>query len=216
MGKINQGILDGFSGKVGTVVGYKVRGKKVMRAYVDKVKNPRTKKQLDVRLRFKTLVELATGFLSATRIGLDRVAASLRNTVSNTFMCINQGSVHATDGVAEVEYGSLQCSLGPLPQVGFSAASFDEPLQVSVAFSPNSDTPGADADDDVYLFVYEPVSGQGLLSAPVKRSTASVDMHLPSTWSGLTVHVYGFAVGGGRDNANQRSLSAYIGTGNVG
>ena len=27
MGKINQGILDGFNGKVGTVVGYKVNGK---------------------------------------------------------------------------------------------------------------------------------------------------------------------------------------------
>lgn len=216
MGKINQGILDGFNGKVGTVVGYKVHGKKVMRAYVDKVKDPRTAKQLDARLRFKTLAAIAVGFLTAGKKGLENVAKSWRHTVANSFMRINQGSVHAEGGVAEVEYGSLVCSLGPLPQVGFSAASFEEPLHVSVAFTPNSDTPGADADDNVYLFVYEPESGQGLLSAPVKRSTGTVEMHLPSTWSGMTVHVYGFAIGGGRDNAGRRSLSAYVGTGNVG
>ena len=86
----------------------------------------------------------------------------------------------------------------------------------------------ADADDNVYLFVYEPESGQGILSAPVKRSSAAVEMRLPSTWSGLTVHVYGFTIGAGRDNLGLGSPSAYVdnlglgspsayvGTGNVG
>lgn len=216
MGKINQGILDGFNGKVGTVVGYKVHGKKVMRAYVDKVKDPRTAKQLDARLRFKTLAALAVGFLAAGKQGLDSIAKSCRHTVANSLMRINQGAVHAEGGVAEVEYSELVCSQGPLPQVSFSAASFEEPLKVSVDFAPNSDTPGADADDDVYLFVYEPLSAQGLLSAPVKRSTGAVEMRMPSTWSGLTVHVYGFAIGAGRDNTGKRSRSAFVGTGNVG
>jgi len=95
MGKINQGILDGFNGKVGTVVGYKVHGKKVMRAYVDKVKDPRTAKQLDARLRLETLAALAVGFLAAGKQGLDSIAKSCRHTVANSFMRINQGAVHA-------------------------------------------------------------------------------------------------------------------------
>jgi hypothetical protein len=41
-------------------------------------------------------------------------------------------------------------------------------------------------------------------------------MRLPSTWSGLTVHVYGFTIGAGRDNLGLGSPSAYVGTGNVG
>ena len=42
MAKTENGILDGFIGKVGTVVGYKWNGKSVMRAYVRYPHNPRT------------------------------------------------------------------------------------------------------------------------------------------------------------------------------
>ena len=216
MGKINQGILDGFSGKVGTVVGYKVHGKKVMRAYVDKVKDPRTAKQMDARLRFKTLAALAVGFLTASKTGLERIAASWRHTVANAFMRINQGAVTVADGVAEVDLSALVCSVGALPQVGFGQADYTEPLTAKVDFAPNSDTPGAADEDEVYLFVYEPSSGQGMLSAPAQRSTGTVEVNLPSTWSGVEVHVYGFALGKGRDNDGKHSNSAYIGSGIVG
>lgn len=216
MGKINQGILDGFNGKVGTVVGYKVNGKKVMRAYVDKVRNPRTSLQMDNRLRFKTLSQLASAFMSATGIGLERVAKSLRNTVNNSFMKVNQSAVSVRGGEAEVDYGNLTCSLGGLPQVAFGNASFAEPQRVSVNFSASSDMPRTDAQDKVYIFVYQPDTNQGLLSAPVARTAGSVDMRLPGSWTGMTVHVYGFAVGDGRDNSGLRCDSSYIGTGNVG
>ena len=48
------------------------------------------------------------------------------------------------------------------------------------------------------------------------RTEGSVDMRLPVSWTGMTVHVYGFAVGDGRDNSGLRCDSSYIGTGNVG
>ena len=216
MGKINQGILDGFNGKVGTVVGYKVNGKKVMRAYVDKIRNPRTSLQMDNRLRFKTLAQLASAFLSATTIGLECVAKSLRHTVSNSFMRVNQAAVSATGGEAEVDYGSLTCSLGGMPQVAFGNASFAEPQRVGVTFSPDADMSRTDAQDKVYLLVYQPDTNQGLLSAPVLRTTGTLTLRLPASWTGMTVHVYGFAVGDGRNNLGLRSDSSYVGTGNVG
>ena len=40
MGKVRMGILDGFKGKVGTVVGSFWKGKKVMRAYNEFPSNP--------------------------------------------------------------------------------------------------------------------------------------------------------------------------------
>lgn len=215
MGKINQGILDGFEGKVGTVVGYKVLGKKLMRAYVAKIHNPRTSLQMDNRERFKTLTKLASAFLGATNIGLQRVAKSLRHTVSNSFMLVNQGAVSVMGGEAEVDYGSLKCSLGALPQVAFGNASFAEPLRVSVSYGTTADMPRTDAQDKVYLFVYQPDTKQGLLSAPALRTTGTVELRVPSTWTGLTVHVYGFAVGDGRDNQGLRSESSYIGTGTI-
>ena len=83
-----------------------------MRAYVDKIRNPRTSLQMDNRLRFKTLSQLASAFMSATGIGMERVANSLRNTVCNSFMKVNQSAVSVRGGEAEVDYGSLTCSLG--------------------------------------------------------------------------------------------------------
>lgn len=213
MGKINQGILDGFNGKVGTVVGYKFKGKKVMRAYVDKIRNPRTSKQMDNRERFKTLTQLASAFIGANKIGLERVANSLRNTVNNSFMKVNQGAVSVMGGEAEVDYGSLKCSIGSLPQAGFGNASFAEPQRVSVSYSTSADMPRADAQDKVYLFIYQPDTKQGILSAPALRTTGTVELRVPGSWTGLTVHVYGFAVGDGRDNSGLRSDSSYVGTG---
>lgn len=213
MGKINQGILDGFNGKVGTVVGYKIFGKKFMRAYVDKIHNPRTSPQQDNRERFKTLTQLASAFLGAINIGLQRVAKEMRNTACNSFMRINHGAVSVMGGEAEVDFGSLKCSLGALPKVGFGNASFAEPLRVSVSYDTSADMPRADAQDKVYLFVYQPDTREGLLSAPELRNTGSVEVRVPSTWTGLTVHVYGFAVGDGRENSGLRSESTYVGTG---
>ena len=46
MGKIRQGILGGFNGTVGTVVGGSWKGTAYMRGKAQSIKNPRTKKQM--------------------------------------------------------------------------------------------------------------------------------------------------------------------------
>lgn len=55
MGKFNQGILGGFSGKVGNVVGYRSRGEWLYRQYQKEVFNPKSTKQEANRLQFATL-----------------------------------------------------------------------------------------------------------------------------------------------------------------
>ena len=54
MGIINQGILGGFSGKVGPIVGCHWKSKYYIRAHAAKVSNPRTKKQQEQRSKFAT------------------------------------------------------------------------------------------------------------------------------------------------------------------
>lgn len=53
MGKFNQGILGGFTGKVGNVVGARSRGEWIYRAYQGVVKNPKTIPQTKQREQFK-------------------------------------------------------------------------------------------------------------------------------------------------------------------
>ena len=61
MGIINQGILGGFSGKVGPIVGFHWKSKYYIRARAAKVSNPRTPKQQEQRGKFAT----AFSFLKA-------------------------------------------------------------------------------------------------------------------------------------------------------
>lgn len=53
MGKFNQGILGGFTGKVGNVVGARSRGEWIYRAYQGIVKNPKTIAQTMQREQFR-------------------------------------------------------------------------------------------------------------------------------------------------------------------
>ena len=53
MGKFNQGILGGFTGKVGNVVGARSRGEWIYRAYQGIVKNPKTIAQTKQREQFR-------------------------------------------------------------------------------------------------------------------------------------------------------------------
>lgn len=60
MGKFNQGILGGFTGKVGNVVGARSRGEWVYRAYQGVVKNPKTTSQVKQREQFRIFSQEVT------------------------------------------------------------------------------------------------------------------------------------------------------------
>ena len=60
MGKFNQGILGGFTGKVGGVVGARSRGQWIYRAYQGIVKNPKTIAQTKQREQFKIFSQEVT------------------------------------------------------------------------------------------------------------------------------------------------------------
>lgn len=219
MAEIRGNLFGGFTGKLGLTYGRYVHGVNLGANMPTKRGDKKASaQQKDLMLRFATLGTMASGFLNAIRLGLKVAAKTMGPLVSefDAFVKLNKNAVHVEGGLAEVEYGSVQIAKGNLPQVGFAAASFEEPLRVSVTFTPNSDSIGADADDNVYLVVYEPESKQSVMAAPVQRSSAAVEVRVPSTWAGMTVHCYGFTIGNGRDNMGVISNSAFIGTGSIG
>lgn len=66
MGKIKQGILGGFNGTVGTVIGGSWKGLAYMRGKAQSIKNPRTEKQMAQRIKFgmaQKFVKVMTGYL---------------------------------------------------------------------------------------------------------------------------------------------------------
>lgn len=94
-----------------------------------------------------------------------------------------------------VDYGALVVAEGNLPFVSFGAIDTSEESTVEVPFDTDSATyPGATENDQVYLFVYQPDTLTGIMSLPASRSAGAVTLEVPKVWSGMKVHVYGFAV----------------------
>ncbi len=217
MSKNNGGYMGQQVGKLGPAVGRIWRGMNVYAGYQKFVKNPRTVDQLAVRAKFGTLASISRAMRAATKKGLAGIKTIWDG--NNAFMHINWDAVSgATAAEVAVSYADLVVSRGNLPPVVFGSADFETPLTVKASFSSNEELDGADASDEVYMLVYQADLKQAVLGAPVLRSSEGIDVLVPASWSGMRVHVYGFAVAGGMNEEmkGQTSDSTFIGTGNIG
>lgn len=220
MGKLRGNLFGNFQGKIGLTYGRMVHGVNLgANMPTSRSKDyPYTSAERDRQLHFKTLAQLASAFQAANSLGLKAKAKQFGPLVSpfDAFVKINYSAVSVSGGEAEIDFGSLMCALGKMPQVAFGNASFTEPGRVTATFSADADQPNTDAQDKVYLFAYQPDTGQGVLSAPALRTTGTLTLRVPASWTGMTVHVYGFAIGDGRENKGLSCDNSYVGTGNIG
>ena len=132
MGKIKQGILGGFKGKVGTVIGSSWNGIAYMRGLAQSVKNPKTAGQTTQRGFFREVLDIA-GQLSKEQLAFLFPTAPSKMTRHNALVK-QLTEVAAVDGdVKSVDLGNIN-SLGnaataDLPDVTIVAA--DENLTIS-------------------------------------------------------------------------------------
>lgn len=218
MAKVNRGILDGFIGKVGTVIGSFWKGLPVMRAYSRTRRDKKSRAQVAQRMRFGALAELGAAFLDAIGLGLRKAAAARRITEGNLFIRQNMAmvTVTGTDSLS-IDYTGLVLAKGNLVGVSFDIPQFDTPQHVKADFSTLIESPMTHDDDEVYLFVYCPDAKSGVLSAPAKRSEETVSVKVPTQWNGMKAHVWGFTVGSElSQRPGEASNSNYIGSGNIG
>lgn len=85
MGTIKQGILGGFSGKVGTVVGGSWKGISYMRVLAQNVKNPRTDAQMNPRSNFAlamAFLKPITNYVPLPPVRLYRMAGTKKYLIS--------------------------------------------------------------------------------------------------------------------------------------
>ena len=218
MGKVQQGILDGFVGKVGTVVGSFWKGKAVMRGYKRIVRNPNTSDQRIIRIRFACAGRLAGAFLTAIREGFANIARSRQMTEGDIFVRENFSHIHGDiSGSATVDYEDLTIARGSLPEIQYGNATFNNPLQVDVPINDDASVIGSDVHDQAFIFVYSPEAGAGILNSSKKRSDTTAAISVPAYWNGHRVHVYGFAKGatGNTQFAGVTSNSRYLGSGTI-
>lgn len=213
------GILDGFYGKVGTVVGSFWKGIPLMRKWVRTISNPRTDEQKLVRSEFALLGAMSGQFTPAINIGLKGRADKVKSTPQGEFVKMNWDTIEGDNPASlTVGYDKIALSDGSFTGVEFGTPSFTNPLEVAVTITnKNLDAPGANATDPLVVAAYCPDMAQGVTSAGVAtRSDSSVTLHVPSSWQGMNVHVYGFVMPSlGAKNRDNASPTVYIGFGNI-
>lgn len=118
MGVIKQGILGGFSGKVGSVVGTSWKGRAVMKAMPLSVANPRTTGQVQQRTKM-------TGLVAAARLVLGGSIALLDNPFSGNISGYNRfvkRNMPFVSSLGQLYPNSVKLSEGVLGRIILSTA----------------------------------------------------------------------------------------------
>ena len=207
MGNIKQGILGGFSGKVGTVIGSSWKGITYMRAIAPNVKDARTAKQLAQREKFVLTLGFLRSLQSFVRVGFKMYAT--RQTAFNAAMSYTlKNCIKGVSPNFSIDYAKVMVSRGSLV-LPLNIHRLNNDGEIAISWSDNSGVGNAlDTDfamplaynTDKHEVVYDMVSAC--------RGDEGVSLNYPSNWSGDTVHVYlGFV----SENGSLVSDSVYLG-----
>lgn len=181
-----------FAGAVGYI---DKQGRVQMRSKAEKINDANTKKQREVRTNFLAISTLAKGF-KRSLLGLSRNANQHKISLRNEFVKMNYGAAETTwsDSVAQAmtDFSMVRIAAGDTPSVSFGAIDVTEPLKITVPFTGNTDMPGTDGNDNVYIVAYNPTDNLAIMSQGVRRNSTDVHMIVPASWNGQTVEVYGF------------------------
>ena len=207
------GYLSPIRNKLGNAVGRKWRTLDVLSAYNGRPRNPRTAAQQAQRTKFGFIASVARAFAPAINLGFMTTCAGTPIPQRSMFIKKNIGLVDVTTPSAPaIELTDVVFAQGNVPIASYGAASFADPLSVTVPLTDTSSVPGADARDQVYVFVYNKDTNSGILSAPAARNDEEIVVSVPTVWNGNRVYVYGFVWN--RDT-EQSSDSVSLGSGNI-
>jgi hypothetical protein len=190
MGTIKQGILGGFSGKVGKVIGGTWKGIDYMRGIPSSVANPQTEGQVTQRNKFGACIALAKSVIdSIIRPIWNRKAVKM--TGINLFTKTNLPVFNELGEI--VDFDNLKFSIGdlPLPTNLVIENNLAGNGAIHVAWTDNSGTGYAAPTDNIRVLVMcdgELVILQGL---HFPRETAWANFQIPFV-TGQTVHIYVF------------------------
>ena len=208
MGKIRKGILGGFSGKVGTVVGASWKGIAYMRSLPQKVRNPRTEPQRMQRSKFALSLNFLQPMNGLLRTGWKLYAhrqspinAAMSYTIDNAIMGAYPN--YAIDpSKVFVSRGGLAPALNASVTASTSAT-------VIFSWNDNSGSSAAKQTDKALLVAVNPEKSDAVFDAnSARRADSTMTVTVPADWAGDTVHAYmGFVSEDGREVAN----SVYLG-----
>ena len=190
MGKIKQGILGGFSGKVGNVVGGNWKGVDYMRVKATNVTNPKTEGQMAQRAKFQTVLAFLQPNIEFLNVGFKTDAVKM--TQFNCAMSYNlKNAIIGDHPDYSIDYSKALLSKGTLAGAVGAAITSTETGKVNFTWSDNSTDYNANGTDKAMLLVYNPTLQQAIaVTNGEVRSVGSIDMNLPANFVGENVECF--------------------------
>ena len=191
MGKIKTGILGGFQGKVGTVIGSTWRGESIMRALPKTAAKAPTESQRIQRLKFKAVSEFLNPLRStlSTYFGNDTGVKSKYNMAT---------SYHITNAVEITEQGTLilypRVLVAKGTLFGFqNLTTTQSETVITLNWEDNTVFGNAKAEDTVNVVCYiEEVNTFYVFESIANRDGLTASVTLPQNFLGYNVEVYAF------------------------
>lgn len=209
MGKINQGILGGVSGKVGNVIGGNWKGIDYLRIMPASIANPQTPAQMDQRSKFITVINFLQPIKDFIHVGFKNYAVKM--TQFNSAMSYNvKNAISGSYPDYTIDYPKALVSRGGLAPALNGAAASTVAGSVSFEWDDNSGDGNAQTTDKALLVVYNPIKGEAVtILAGATRGTGVQEVTVPNNYSGDTVHAYiGFISADGISVANSKYVGA--------
>ena len=210
MGTIKQGILGGFSGKVGTVIGSSWKGISYMRGRAQNVKNPRTEGQMEQRSKFSLTLEFLKPITAYIRTGY-KMYANKQTAFNAAMSYIVKNAVSGIYPNYMLDFSQVLVSRGTLTQP-LNANAAMSAGKVSVSWTDNSGQGDAQPIDVAMPLAFNTDKGEAVFSTnSATRADQLAELTFPADWAGDTVEIYiGFISADGINVANSLYLGSNI------
>lgn len=207
MGTINKGILGGFSGTVGTVIGGSWKGIDYMRSQPARRSGTQSQPQLEQQAKFKLVVQFLQSMTALVMTTFHNYAVKM--TGFNSALSYNiKNVITGTYPNYTIDYAQVLVSRGDLPNGSGPAAVAGTGGAINFTWTDNSGMGKAAVTDLAVLVAYSAsynLSIYDLAGAQRSAGAATLDA---STFSGETVEVY---IGFISQDQKEIATSIYLG-----
>ena len=208
MATLNKGILGGFSGKVGPVVGANWRGMDVIRSRPKSSKRTPSERQLEQQLKFK----LAISFLQPIKNIQSRFFGSGSGVKSRVNLAVSytiSEAIQMVAGLPELIYNKVLITRGELTSFQNAVLTTQPGGVLHLEWEDNSTQGDAAPKDQVSIVCYcAELNNWEIFEGIVMRSDLMADVTLPAYCLGKTMEVYAFL---NNEKQTAASTSLYLG-----
>lgn len=209
MGTITKGILGGFSGTVGTIVGANWRGKDIISSRPKSSSRRASEKQLAQQAKFKLVMQFLRPISGIQKKYFGNKSGVLSRTNLAASYTITEAIVMNGD-VPELVFSKVMITKGEL--TGFQNPTVDAQTGNNLIFSWDDNTLQGNAKPDDILGVacYCDSEKEFVIFENVaERSAVSANLNLPAHFAGKTLEVFAFF---NTKDESSASNSVYLGS----